>query len=395
MTIKSYKIKSFLSFLLMITAFSSSGYAEGVPGTEYIVKKGDTLWGISSSHYTDPFLWPKLWGKNQSIPHPDKIVPGMKIFLPTEEVLKEMVRTEEPLVVVKTEPTPEKSNIEETDTKDEKAPAESQEVPAVQDVQRNGEINESVADESDSSGSSGKGAVWTLSDLETGGFILKEPGEANRKGVIVASENEHLLLGEGDSVYLIPDGAHQFKQGERYTIFEPVQSVHHPVTHRLMGKLIRIKGVLEIIPNSMASKKDTYTARIIKSYQLISLKDAVTTYHPIDPINIVIHETPFEKPLKGLVVASKDIKENNGEHDIVYLDKGSRDGVQPGNLFVVFKEGKKAQFYSPAGIESLPRRIIADLEVISVEKESSTAIVARSTEPVIVGDQISNPPVNP
>jgi hypothetical protein len=39
MTIKSYKIKSFLSFLLMITAFSSSGYAEGVPGTEYIDRK--------------------------------------------------------------------------------------------------------------------------------------------------------------------------------------------------------------------------------------------------------------------------------------------------------------------------------------------------------------------
>ncbi|MBI1823224.1 MAG: LysM peptidoglycan-binding domain-containing protein [Nitrospirae bacterium] len=392
MTIKSYEIKSFLSSLLMILIFCSSGFAEALPGTEYIVKKGDTLWAISSSHYTDPFLWPKLWGKNQAIPHPDKIYPGMKIFLPAEEVLKEMTKTEESPVEVKIEPVAEKPETEPAVLKEEKVTEEKESVPSIQEEAKNGELTESAPLENDSK----KGTAWTTSDLLTGGFILKESSESDRKGLIVASENEHLLLGEGDVVYLIPEGSHRFKLGEQYTIFEQVKSIHHPKTRRLMGKLIRIKGVLEIIPNSMASRKDTYSAKIIKSYQLISLKDSVAPYHPMDPINVVIHETPFPKQMYGVVVASKDIKENNGEHDIVYLDKGSQDGVQPGNLFVVFKEGKKAPFYSPSGIESLPRRIIADLEVISVEKESSTAIVSRSLEPVIVGDQISNPPfVNP
>ncbi len=394
MTIKSNQFKSLLSSLFLILFFSAAGFAQDIPGTEYIVKPGDTLWGIASSHYTDPFLWPKLWGKNRSVPHPDKIYPGEKIFLPAEEALREIEKKEEasaapetasPAKPVETASV-QKEDLESLDVSEESQPVQEEEVKK---EEADAFQPETGVEETK------KSSTWSLADLMTGGFILKNPAEDKKSGEIVASENEHLLLGEGDVVYVVPGESRGFKVGERFTIYEPVKTIHHPRTKRLMGKLIRIKGVLEIIPNSMASKKDTYSARIIKSYQLISLKDSLTAYHSIDPINVVINEASFSKDLKGLVVASKDIKENNGEHDIVYLDKGSQDGVRPGNLLVVFKEGKKAKFFSPSGIESLPRRVIAELEVIAVEKETSTAIVSRSSEPVIVGDQISNPPLNP
>lgn len=391
MTIKSNQIKRLLSSLFFVSFFSSAGFAQDIPGTIYIVKPGDTLWGISSSHYTDPFLWPKLWGKNPSVPHPDKIYPGEKIFLPSEEVLKEMEKKDEaaalselasPAKIVE-EASIQKEDLEPLEIFEENQPAQQEEV--------NKEEAGSFQPETDLEETK-KGSVWSMNDLVSGGYILKNPSEDKKSGEIVASENEHLLLGEGDVVYVDPGESHDFKVGERYTIYEPIKKIHHPRTKQLMGKLIRIKGVLEIIPNSMKSKNDTYSARIIKSYQLISLKDSLTKYHPIDPINVVINEAPYSKELKGVVVASKDIKENNGEHDIVYLDKGSQDGVRTGNLLVVFKEGKKARFYSPSGIDSLPRRVIAELEVIAVEKETSTAIVSKSLEPVMVGDQISNPP---
>lgn len=392
MMVKSNQFKRLLSSLFLFLFFYSAVYAQDIPGTEYIVKPGDTLWGISSSHYTDPFLWPKLWGKNRSIPHPDKIYPGQKIFLPAEEALKEIEKREE---ATATPETPsgvrplEKASVEKEDL----APLDvSEESLPVQEEMKKDEPEAFQPDTEVED--TKKSLAWSLTDLAAGGFILKNQAEDKKSGEIVASENEHLLLGEGDVVYVVPEESRDFKVGERFTIYESVKKVHHPRTKALMGKLIRIKGVLEIIPNSMASKKDTYSARIIKSYQLIGLKDFLTIYHPIDPINVVLNEAPFSKDLKGIVVASKDTKENNGEHDIVYLDKGSQDGVRPGDLLVVFKEGKKAKFYSPSGIESLPRRVIADLEVIAVEKETSTAIVSRSQEPVMVGDQISNPPLS-
>ncbi|MFI5303249.1 MAG: LysM peptidoglycan-binding domain-containing protein [Nitrospiria bacterium] len=392
---RSYQFKRILSFLFLTLFFSSAGHAQDVPGTEYIVKKGDTLWGITSSNYNDPFLWPKLWGKNPTLPHPDKIYPGMKIFLPSEEYLKEIEKSTvgKGETMAAAAPKPE---IEPSSQKQELVKAEIEErQPDLEENVKKDENERMQPLEPDSAVENRKIPAWSVSDLISAGYILKNNSDSDTKGIIVASENEHLLLGEGDVVYIVPKDSQKFNVGERYTIFGPIKSVHHPKTKRLIGKLIHTKGIVEIIQNSMASPKDSYSALIVKSYELISLKDLITTYHPIDPINVVLNESPYPKNLKGLVIASKEIKENNGEHDIVYLDKGSQDGVQPGHLLVVFKEGKKAQYYSPSGIGSLPRRVIADLEVISVEKETSTAIVARSSEPIAVGDRFSNPPSNP
>ena len=59
---------------------------------EYIVKKGDTLWDISSKHLGSPMEWPRLWRfnnrkevlaiTNKPITNPDLIYPGQKILIP-------------------------------------------------------------------------------------------------------------------------------------------------------------------------------------------------------------------------------------------------------------------------------------------------------------------------
>ncbi len=63
----------------------------------YIVKKGDTLWGIAAKHLGSPFEWPRLWRHNnrkdvvaitgRSIPNPDLIYPGQKLLLPIDTSL--------------------------------------------------------------------------------------------------------------------------------------------------------------------------------------------------------------------------------------------------------------------------------------------------------------------
>jgi LysM repeat protein len=53
------------------------------PGSpDYVVRKGDTLWGISRQLLEDPLLWPRLWEENPSIKNPNLIFPGERLAVP-------------------------------------------------------------------------------------------------------------------------------------------------------------------------------------------------------------------------------------------------------------------------------------------------------------------------
>lgn len=58
-----------------------SELAPNAPDT-YVVKRGDTLWGISGMYLQRAWRWPELWGMNlQSIPNPHLIFPGQTLYL--------------------------------------------------------------------------------------------------------------------------------------------------------------------------------------------------------------------------------------------------------------------------------------------------------------------------
>lgn len=63
--------------------------------TQYVVKKGDTLWDISNIFLSKPWLWPELWRNNTQIENPHLIYPGDMLNLRYEDgkPVIELVRT--------------------------------------------------------------------------------------------------------------------------------------------------------------------------------------------------------------------------------------------------------------------------------------------------------------
>ena len=66
---------------------ASSSVQEGsrfIGGVWYWIRRGDTLWGISSSFYRNPWYYGRIAEENR-IRNPDLIYAGSKIFIPEQK----------------------------------------------------------------------------------------------------------------------------------------------------------------------------------------------------------------------------------------------------------------------------------------------------------------------
>ena len=67
--IKTRHIIFFLLALYLALPCKAAALDQNEP-TIYVIKKGDTLWGLSERFIKDPNYWPNMWSKNNQITNP-------------------------------------------------------------------------------------------------------------------------------------------------------------------------------------------------------------------------------------------------------------------------------------------------------------------------------------
>ncbi len=324
-----YKKGLLCIFMILAILIPSISQSQTEEIKDYTVAAGDTLWGISGKELGDPFLWPKIWQENPAISNPDRLYPGQKIKIPLRYAQKS---TAGPEVAVA---PPQKGEIRE------KAVEKAEIVPLRPLINRN--------------------------ILVASGFIADSPGGV---GAIDGGPSGRLIFGDHDLVYVRSD--RPTKLGDRFYILRKGDLVRHPATNKKMGYLVTIVGIAEIVRFEYG---DTL-AKITQMFEEIHSGDLLETYYEINPPLTV---GKFRKPdITGYVVASRYGHLGNAKLDIVFVDKGIKDGLEVGDIVrtLNISDGHKI----PSGA----------LQIISCREATSAAVVLENYySEVMVGNLIA------
>lgn len=293
----------------------------------YIVKEGDTLWGISGRFLGAPHEWSKLWGRNPSIKNPHLIYPGDHVFLYTE-----------------VSPAPA---LEGSLPRPEQTGAPVQQARGDQHAGRPGNI---FAD-----------GVMSDEDVQ-------------KVGMVVGARDDKELLAQGDLVYVQFKRDEDVEIGERYPIVRMGRVLYHPRHGTPLGRMYSVLGQVEVVEHEGGKAA---AGLIVSSTDVIRVGDAV--HVPVSPTGQPAG-APVGLRLEGYVVCSATGHEEIAQHDIVFVTLGSQDGLEVGNELTVVRQGEAVDGFEGRGKARLPDETIARLQVLRTGRTVSTALVEDSRE---------------
>lgn len=328
----------------------------------YIVQYGDTLWDIASDQLNNPHQWRELHQNNPQIVNPNLIYPGDVLGLGAAAGTGSALGT--------------------GSRRSDKAiarPWYGIPAPAPEEVAQQN-VPSPLVPSADFVEAAGFIVPYSLEELQSSDFslITNSRGETTR---VVLSEYGQIGLVFGDMLYINKGTADDVREGDVYVAFRPRQEVFHPVTSEIMGTQIDILGHLRV----RNLEPDTAAAEIIKSYNYIQIGD------PIMPLSEL--SVPLAKPavgnsasyglkvgnqLIGHIIHERIRRPGVSYGDVVYVDVGAAQGVQPSDHFIVYRE---------IG-EGFPRQAIGRLVVLSVQEQTATALIVESVKTINIGEKV-------
>jgi hypothetical protein len=352
------------------TVISGKGPAASTLAPEtriYIVVKGDTLWDIAGRFLANPFRWPAIWEKNRYIADPHWIYPG------------------NPIDLAEMERRLDAAEREAEGAMSAESLLEGQAAAGVDPMTQADLTRPAVTPEGDAAEGGRPGARLSLPERIPDfreqvhqGFISKD--EERGTGVVLDWNLETEMASQHDSIYIALARGQSARVGDRFSVLRKGKAVRHPVTGWRVGR--RYYQLGEVLVTAVDGR--VVTAEITTALDPIQRGDRVRAF---EPAVVEVRPTLGTKSVDGFIVAPKFDLRNVAEHDVVYIDRGTRDGVEVGHTFAVVRPGHKAS----AGGQSArtPPRTIGRLLVLSTGRRTASTLIVQSSEPIQLGDRIS------
>lgn len=348
--------------------------AQAPPAGErtHAVQSGDTLWDIAGARLGRPVRWQEIWKLNTFIKNPDLIYPGQVLEL-DELTLGAPPATREA----------EEGEAGEVEKAGTLEPAEAKPPTEI------AAVAEPAPQEAAAKPPAFLETLRPVLPLvppmvvaTSGAIITNQP----IRGTIVSGTLHQLLIGSGNRVFLKPEKGTDLKDGETLMVGRAVRKVRHPKTGARMGQLVRVMGEVSV----QEHQRGLILGEVTKTFEPLQAGDFLLAPSAA-PAPAAEEAAPAgSQGIQGYIVESKQGNLELGQLDIVYIDKGRRDGVRVDDLYVVLRPGLARGFFRSA----TPDTHLGELRIIAVQDATATAEITKSLEPITLGDTIDGPVVS-
>ncbi len=356
----------------------------------YVVKNGDTLWGISGKYLYSPWQWNRLWGANRNaIRNPHLIYPGQVLVLR----------------YVNGQP---RLGFEHAQTRSDGIPV----------IKLHPRVRET----------SGYGIPTVNVNLYR--MFMKHPQiiapeETANAPRLIAGPDNRVLYTQGNRVY-----AYGLTEPGRYLTYRVNKNITDPETGKFLGQEVVFSGIANTLPYTDSAlenrtrasdeklKSNEYYTQINKAMKLrtqsaqpLVIEEAVSEIRKddyllklpegLDSFNVMPHAPA--RPIQAKVVSIFDGVGEAGQFQTITLDKGELDGLDKGTVVSLYKRGRqvrvnlsnnlirKPKDKDTVELVSIPAEEIGLAMVYRTSDHLASAIILESLNSVSIGDTASEP----
>jgi len=309
----------------------------------YTVVRGDTLWDIASRFLRDPWRWPDVWHVNPQIENPHLIFPGDIITLTWVDGQPRLSLQRGS--VVKLSPRIRSTPLDRA-------------IPAI--------------------------PVDAIRQFLTRPYVVDKEALESAPYVVYFAD-EHIMGSSNIRAYV---RGIESRDNLQYDVVRPGKAYRDADTDEILGyealfvgnaTLQRVGDPATVLLTNMALET------VIGDRLFPVIKDVpLETFHPRAP----------ERQVRGSIISVLNGVTQIGQYHVVVLDRGSEDGLTPGNVLAVMHKGREIRdLVTPNSADTvkLPDEKAGSLMVFRSFPRVSFALIMQTTRPLNIGDRVVNP----
>ena len=379
------------------TAWNPPTPAEG--STVHVVQEGETLSTIAAETLGNGGLWPQIWEANQYILDAHWIYPGDPLVIPAAfvagapsgdvmaDTLGEAQNNLDELTAAAGEPSSGSDSDPFADLLQGESGGPGEGWDPSFAHRPTPEPPQALGHEADIYCSGYIGALeeefpYSIASSE---YEFLTPSITALKGQEMQGlwgkgDTQKYGLESGDIVYLDGGRADGLSPGELLTAILPRDKVRHPATDKVIGRLYSYMGRVRVL----SVQEETGIGEIVRTCDPIPVGTQLRIFEPepvplrsnspIRPVNFPAANDELEDA--PIIIASVDNIISLAAGYLVYVDKGEDQDVLPGDIFTVYRKGRRG--YPPI--------VVGEVGILSVQNDTSLGRILRSRRTVFVGD---------